>query len=218
MTDLEKIMVIAKENLDKDNLAKVENIEKIIKSMKHYISNDYDPLDDDTEEGSKFNRNADDLMDAVVLLMVQGGWKTAEIRETMQSSVGKTDKQMAAVREVIGNAWQKDQKKWEESLKNISHYTVTFLITYFDHEPEILYSVTDDFDAENLHSLFDLLDEGIEDDSINPEQNILLNRPIDHELGNVNIDYVIIRDADGKELYRDQEFNEKLVPVENRIV
>ena len=100
----------------------------------------------------------------------------------------------------------------------MSNYTVTFLITYFDLEPEKHYLVTEDFDAENLQSLFDLLAEGIEDDSINPEQNILLNRPIDHELGNVNIDYVIIRDEDGKEVYRNKDFKEELVPVENRIV
>jgi hypothetical protein len=95
----------------------------------------------------------------------------------------------------------------------MSNFTVTFLITYPDYDPEILYSVTDDFDAENLQSLFDLLDEGIQDDSINPEINIEMQPG-----GDLNIDYVIIRDADGKELYRDQEFNEKLVPVENRIV
>ena len=206
-------MATAKENLDKDNFSKVENMENIIKSMKHYISNDFDPLDENREESRKFDINAEELMHAVVLLMMQGGWKTAEISGTMETSLGKADKQIAAVREVIGNALEKDQKKWEESQNNISHYTVTFLITYPDYDPEILYSVTDEFDAENLQSLYDLLDEGIQNDEITPEINIEMQ-----PAGDLNIDYVIIRDSDGKELYRDQEFNEKLVPVENRIV
>ena len=217
MTEEEKILMSAEVNYLKEIDSKVENIEHITKSMKDHISNEFDSLDYDKER-SEFDKNADELMHAVVIMMVRGGWKTAEIKESMKYSLGRTDKEFASIRETLSNALEKDQKKWEESQKNISHYTVTFLITYFDHEPEILYSVTEDFDAENLQSLFDLLAEGIEDDSINPEQNILQNRPIDHELGNVNIDYVIIRDADGKELYRDQEFNEKLVPVENRIV
>ena len=54
MTDLEKIMATAKENLDKDNFSKVENMENIIKSMKHYISNDFDPLDENREESRKY--------------------------------------------------------------------------------------------------------------------------------------------------------------------
>jgi hypothetical protein len=106
----------------------------------------------------------------------------------------------------------------------MSNFTVTFLVTFTDNEDEILYSVTevfgaenDDFDAENLQSLFDLLDEGIQDYSINPEQNIMIDMPIDHDF-NVFSEWVIIRDEDGKEVYRDKNFKEELVPVENRIV
>ena len=80
----------------------------------------------------------------------------------------------------------------------MSNYTVTFLINYFDHEPEKNWLVTEDFDAENLDSLFDLLDEGIQNEEITPEKII----PDDHRLGNVNIEYVSIRDADRKEVYR----------------
>ena len=101
----------------------------------------------------------------------------------------------------------------------MSHYIVIFLITFTDDEDEILYSVTEGFDAKNLQSLFDLLNEGIQNDEIAPEENIM-NQPE----GDVNIDYVIIYDNDGKEIYRDKElneklsnkeFNENLVPIEN---
>jgi|SaaInlStandDraft_2_1057019.scaffolds.fasta_scaffold556294_1 hypothetical protein len=99
----------------------------------------------------------------------------------------------------------------------MSNYTVTFLITFSEDVDEILYSVTEDFDAKNLQSLYDLLDEGIQDYSINPEQNIMIDMPIDHDF-NVFSEWVIIRDEDGKEVYRDKNFKEELVPVENRIV
>lgn len=78
------------------------------------------------------------------------------------------------------------------------NFSVLFLIQYFDHEPEKNYLVSEDFDAENLDSLFDLLDEGIQNEEITPEKII----PDDHRLGNVNIEYVSIRDADRKEVYR----------------
>jgi hypothetical protein len=106
----------------------------------------------------------------------------------------------------------------------MSNFTVTFLVTFTDDEDEILYLVTevfgaenDDFDAENLQSLFDLLDEGIEDYSINPEQNIMIDMPIDHDF-NVFSEWVIIRDEDGKEVYRDKNFKEGSVPIKNRFV
>ena len=93
----------------------------------------------------------------------------------------------------------------------MSHYIVIFLITFSNDEDEILYSVTEGFDAKNLQSLFDLLNEGIQNDEIAPEENIM-NQPE----GDVNIDYVIIYDNDGKEVYRDKDFVEGSVPIENR--
>jgi hypothetical protein len=36
-------------------------------------------------------------------------------------------------------------------------------------------------------------------------------------LGNLNIEYAIIWDDQGKELYRDEDLNEELIPDENRL-
>ena len=213
MVDLKKMLLSVEAEHLKTVDSKVENIEQIIKSMKDYLSNDFDPLDDEKER-SEFNKNADDLMHAVVIMMVRGGWKNHEITDALKYNLGRTDKELALIKEALSNAWEEDQKKWEEDRKNMSHYTVTFWITYFDREPEEHYTVTEGIDAKNLDSLFDILEVGIQNEEITPEQNI----PDDHKLGNLNVEFVIIHDADGKEVYRDKDFKEELVPVENRIV
>lgn len=37
------------------------------------------------------------------------------------------------------------------------------------------------------------------------------------DLGNLNVEYAIIRDESGKELYRDEDLRDELVPAENRL-
>ena len=57
--------------------------------------------------------------------------------------------------------------------------------------------------ANDLDSLLEQLDEGIENDEFTPEQAIENN----FDLGNVNIEYALIEDCDGKVLYEDKDID-----------
>ena len=92
-------------------------------------------------------------------------------------------------------------------------FHVSFWVTFFDHDPEIHYLVKEEFEANNLDGLFDILDEGIDNNLFEPELKI----PNNWDLGNLNIEYAIIWDDQGKELYRDEDLNEALIPDENRL-
>ena len=87
------------------------------------------------------------------------------------------------------------------------------MVYVFDHDPEIHYLVKEEFEANNLDGLFDILDEGIDNNLFEPELKI----PNNWDLGNLNIEYAIIWDDQGKELYRDEDLNEELIPDENRL-
>jgi len=92
-------------------------------------------------------------------------------------------------------------------------FTVSWWITFFDHDPEIHYLVNEDFEADNLDDLYETLDEGMDNNEFEPEESI----PNNWDLGNVNIEYGIIRDDQGNELYKDDDLKEELVPSENRL-
>ena len=89
-------------------------------------------------------------------------------------------------------------------------FTVSWWITFFDHDPEIHYLVNEDFEADNLDDLYETLDEGMDNNEFEPEESI----PNNWDLGNVNIEYGIIRDDQGNELYKDDDLKEELVPSE----
>ena len=92
-------------------------------------------------------------------------------------------------------------------------FHVTWWVTFFDHDPEIHYSVKEKFEAESLDGLFDILDEGIEEEKFCPEEQIENN----WELGNLNIEYALIADDTGKGIYRDSDFKDSLIPEENKL-
>ena len=92
-------------------------------------------------------------------------------------------------------------------------FTVSWWITFFDHDPEIHYLVNEDFEADNLDDLYETLDDGMDNNEFEPEERI----PNNWDLGNVNIEYGIIRDDQGNELYKDDDLKEELVPSENRL-
>jgi len=96
---------------------------------------------------------------------------------------------------------------------NLANFTVSFWITFFDHDPEIHYLVNEEFEADNLDALFDILDEGMDNNEFEPEEKI----PNQWDLGNLNVEYAIIWDAEGKELYRDEDLKEELIPEENKL-
>ena len=69
----------------------------------------------------------------------------------------------------------------------------------------IIYTTKKEFESENLESLFDLLEEGIEDETIQPEIDV------PHIDGDINVEYVLIHDNNKKEVYRDEDFDETKV-------
>ena len=84
---------------------------------------------------------------------------------------------------------------------------------FFNHDPEIHYLVNEDFEADSIDDLYETLDEGINNNEFEPEEQI----PNSWDLGNLNVEYGIIRDEKGNELYKDEDLNEKLIPEENRL-
>ena len=53
----------------------------------------------------------------------------------------------------------------------------------------------------------------MDNDEFEPEEKI----PNQLDLGNLNVEYAIIRDTEGKELYRDEDLKEDLISAENRL-
>ena len=95
----------------------------------------------------------------------------------------------------------------------MANFTVSRWVTFFDQEPELHYLVNEDIEADDLDELFDKLDEGIEEDEFTPEEQI----PNNWDLGNLNLEYGIITDESGKEVYRDEDFKDEMVPAERRL-
>ena len=95
----------------------------------------------------------------------------------------------------------------------MAKFTVSWWITFFDHDPEIHYLVNEDFEADSLDELYETLDEGMDNNEFEPEEQI----PNNWDLGNLNVEYGIIKDDQGNELYKDEDLNEELIPAENRL-
>ena len=53
----------------------------------------------------------------------------------------------------------------------------------------------------------------MDNNEFEPEEKI----PNQWDLGNLNVEYAIIWDAEGKELYRDEDLKEELIPEENKL-
>jgi hypothetical protein len=52
----------------------------------------------------------------------------------------------------------------------IAKFTVSWWVTFFDHDPEIHYLVDEDFEAGSLEELIDRLDEGLAEEEFTPEE------------------------------------------------
>ena len=85
-------------------------------------------------------------------------------------------------------------------------FKVTFkLESYYDDESNNLTgSVLKEFDADNLDALFEILDDMDEIDSI--DDTSVINLETDDSPDEVNIEYVLINDDTGKEVYRDEDY------------
>jgi antitoxin component YwqK of YwqJK toxin-antitoxin module len=83
----------------------------------------------------------------------------------------------------------------------MENFTVTWEVKYYDHQPEIVYYTEELIESKNLESLKEYLDENAMDHS--PEMDV------QHEEGDFNIEWVLIHDQSGKELYRDADFTDE---------
>ena len=83
----------------------------------------------------------------------------------------------------------------------MENFKVTWEVKYYDHEPEIIYYTEELIESKNLESLKDYLDENAMDHS--PEMDV------PHEDGDFNIEWVLIHDQSGEELYRDTDFTDE---------
>ena len=81
-------------------------------------------------------------------------------------------------------------------------FTVKWQVEFYDKDLKLYCNI--DYDENNVKTLDDIfmfLDEGIEkEDKFTPEMNVEF-----HE-GDFNIEYVIIYNESGKELYRDSDY------------
>ena len=76
-------------------------------------------------------------------------------------------------------------------------YNVFYLVSGGDEENQnISYTATLSFDAEDLDALFEILQKGEEDDSIQPELETIAIE------GDIRIEYVLIYDSKGNEVFR----------------
>ena len=76
-------------------------------------------------------------------------------------------------------------------------YNVFYLVSGGDEENQnISDTATLSFDAEDLDSLYEILQKGEEDDSIQPELETIAIE------GAIRIECILIYDADGKEVFR----------------
>lgn len=91
-------------------------------------------------------------------------------------------------------------------------FTVTWMVSFWEHDPEKHYLVDEKFEADDIDALIDRLDEGQENMEFEPENQIEDN----WDLGSFNVDYVLIADANGAEVYRDEDFGDQ-VKIEQHI-
>ena len=82
----------------------------------------------------------------------------------------------------------------------MANFTVTWEVEYY--EDDVSYTTDEEFEAENLDKLLSELDEGMERGDYTPEMSVTY-----HD-GDFNIEYVVIKSSDGKEIYRDESYKE----------
>lgn len=88
-------------------------------------------------------------------------------------------------------------------------FTVTWWVNFWEQDPEVDYLVDERFDADDLDGLIGQLDDGLEDLEWTPENRI----ENAFELGSFNIEYAVIRDEQGTEVYRQEGFSESALSL-----
>ena len=92
-------------------------------------------------------------------------------------------------------------------------FTVTWWVNFWEQDPDLHYLVDEHFQAENIDGLIDSLDEGLENMEWTPENRIENT----FELGSFNIEYAVIKDRSGAEVYRQSGFSESALGIAKHI-
>lgn len=92
-------------------------------------------------------------------------------------------------------------------------FTVTWWVNFWEQDPDLHYLVDQHFQAESIDGLIDSLDEGLENMEWTPEDRI----ENAFELGSFNIEYAVIKDRSGAEVYRQNGFSEAALAIAKHI-
>ena len=89
----------------------------------------------------------------------------------------------------------------------MANFVVTFQLNSFyeDKSFNLTDTIEEEFEADDLDSLFEILDDTDEMDSVDDAS--VINMDTDETPYEVNIEYVLIKDEGGAEVYRDQDYN-----------
>ena len=89
----------------------------------------------------------------------------------------------------------------------MANFLVTFQLNsyYEDESLNLTNIIEEDFEADDLDSLFETLDDPDEIDSIDDAS--VINMHTDETPYEVNIEYVLIKDEGGAEVYKDKDYN-----------
>ena len=87
-------------------------------------------------------------------------------------------------------------------------FNVTFQLKsyYADESLDKESLVTNEYEADSLDELFEILDDTDELDQIDDDS--VINHESDEDPEEINIEYVLIHDESGKEVYRDEDYSE----------
>lgn len=87
-------------------------------------------------------------------------------------------------------------------------YTVTFELKSFyeDEDNNLEALVTKEYEVESLEELFEILDDT--DEICNIDDSEVIDMDIEESPDDVNIEYVLIHDEKGEEVYRDEDYQE----------
>ena len=85
-------------------------------------------------------------------------------------------------------------------------FLVTFQLKSFyeDEQFDKTAIVSNEYESDDLDNLFELLDDMDEIEKI--DDQLVINKKADEDPDEINVEYVLINDSDGNELYRDEDY------------
>lgn len=85
-------------------------------------------------------------------------------------------------------------------------FLVTFQLKSFyeDEQFDKTAIVSNEYESDDLNDLFELLDDMDEIEKI--DDQLVINKKADEDPDEINVEYVLINDSDGNELYRDEDY------------